>query len=118
MKKFILAALLIFGFSLTNYAQKLYSDNAIVSLESTTPRDTILAENKSGSFELDLSTNKIKMTAQVKDFVIENKVIDRFKGKSFMEVEKFQVFELTIRGTEQLFDQFDEGIHGTAHIKE
>jgi len=88
MKQLILTTCLLLGVIAFGFAQKYYSETAEISLESTTPRDTIKAVNNSGSFKLDLSTNKLEMTSQVKDFVIENKAIERFRGKNFLEVDK------------------------------
>ncbi len=115
MKQLILTICLSFGIIAFGFAQKYQSETAEITLESTTPRDTILAINNSGSFWIDLSTNKLEMTAQVKDFVVENKAIDRFRGKDFMEADKFPT--ATFKGNMANGSMFDVNKTGSYMVE-
>lgn len=115
MKQLILSICLLCGIITTGFAQKFYSETAEISLESITPRDTIKAVNNLGSFSIDLSTNKLEMTSQVKDFAIENKTIDRFRGKGFMDSKKFPT--ATFKGNMANGSMFDVNKTGSYMVE-
>jgi polyisoprenoid-binding protein YceI len=93
---------------LTSPAQKLISQNGVVSFFSTTPMENISASNKHVMSLINIETSEIVFSVPVKEFKFDRSLMEEHFNEKYMESDKYP--KATFSGTIEGFTDHTQGI--------
>lgn len=89
MKKTMLVAVLLAGFTIHAAAQKVFTKNGNISFFSTAPMENITADNNQVMSVLNTQTGDLQFSVLIKGFHFKKSLMEEHFNENYMESDKF-----------------------------